>query len=235
MIEQKRKRRVAVFDIDGTLFRSSLLIELVEALILEKIFPAAIRSRYGKAYRNWLERRGGYEKYIAGVVRAFEGNIRGVREKDLVRVAGDVIAFHQNRLYRYTRDLLKGLKRRRYYLLAISHSPRYVVNDFAVHLGFDKIYGRLLELDRRERFTGRILNEELINDKAKILLRAVRKENLTLKGSVGVGDTESDIPFLKLVERPICFNPNQPLYRAAKRNHWPVVVERKDVIYSIRN
>jgi len=34
MIEQKRKRRVAVFDIDGTLFRSSLLIELVEALIL---------------------------------------------------------------------------------------------------------------------------------------------------------------------------------------------------------
>jgi phosphoserine phosphatase len=52
---------------------------------------------------------------------------------------------------------------------------------------------------------------------------------------VGVGDTESDIPFLKLVDRPICFNPNRKLYAAAKRHGWKVVVERKDVIYKIEN
>jgi len=71
----------------------------------------------------------------------------------------------------------------------------------------------------------------LINDKAKILKRAVEKENLTLKGSVGVGDTESDIAFLKMVEKPICFNPNKKLYIRAKRSGWQIIVERKDVIY----
>jgi phosphoserine phosphatase len=103
-------------------------------------------------------------------------------------------------------------------------------------MGFDKVYGRLLELDARaRRFTGKGLFTELIFDKAKVLRRAAEKGGLTMRGSVGVGDTESDIPFLKLVDRPICFNPNKALYRAARRHGWPVVVERKDVIYEMRN
>src|SRR5258708_31586089 len=35
--------------------------------------------------------------------------------------------------------------------------------------------------------------------------------------SLGVGDTESDVPFLEMVASPICFNPNKRLYRHAKR------------------
>jgi phosphoserine phosphatase len=78
-----------------------------------------------------------------------------------------------------------------------------------------------------------VLYLELISDKAEILKRAVEKEKLTLKGSVGVGDTESDVAFLKMVERPICFNPNQKLYQYAKRAGWEIVVERKDVVYHL--
>jgi phosphoserine phosphatase len=38
---------------------------------------------------------------------------------------------------------------------------------------------------------------------------------------------------LDLVERSICFNPNQKLYDHAKRRGWEVVVERKDVTYEL--
>lgn len=233
MRKKKIKRKVAVFDIDGTIFRSSLLIELVEALILEGVFPAKVRKIYARQYARWLDRKDGYEKYIDAVVRAFDMHIRGVREKDFAPVAERVISFHRNRVYRYTRDLLKELKKKRYYLLAISHSPMYVVGRFGKRLGFNKVYGRLFELDSKKRFTGRALYADLIFDKAKVLNRTVEKERLTLRGSIGVGDTESDIPFLKLVEKPICFNPNLALYRAAKRNKWRVAVERKDVIYEL--
>ena len=54
-----------------------------------------------------------------------------------------------------------------------------------------------------------------------------------MQGSIGVGDTESDIPFLEMVAKPVCFNPNQKLYRYAKRMGWKTVVERKDVIYEL--
>jgi phosphoserine phosphatase len=39
--------------------------------------------------------------------------------------------------------------------------------------------------------------------------------------------------FLKLVEHPIAFNPNQNLKAAAEANGWKIVVEKKDVVYEI--
>lgn len=228
-----KSRRVAVFDIDGTIFRSSLLIEVTEALITEGLFPASARKIYAKSFTAWLNRQDTYDNYIHDVIRAFEGNIKKVRPKDYARVAKKVIAFHQNRVYRFTRDLVKDLKKQGYFLLAISHSPRELVEFFTSNLGFDKVYGRVMEEDKQGRFTGRTEHEELITNKAKILKRALEKENLTLRGSVGVGDSEGDITLLRLVEKPIAFNPNSKLYQEARRRGWQVVVERKDVIYKI--
>lgn len=227
------RRRVSIFDIDGTIFRSSLLIELTEALIQENIFPGHARKIYAASYGAWLDRKDSYEKYIRGVVTAYEQNIKGVEHKEFLRTARKVVAFHKNRVYRYTRKLVSALKKRKFYMIAVSNSPREIVEEFCKKLGFDKVYGRIYEVGRDAKFTGRILYLDVISDKAKILKRAIEKENLTLKGSVGVGDTESDIPFLKMVQNPICFNPNMNLFRVARRQGWKTVVERKDVIYPI--
>ena len=50
------KQKVAFFDIDGTVFRSSLLIELVEKLIDEGVFPTQTKDGYVDAYRKWRDR-----------------------------------------------------------------------------------------------------------------------------------------------------------------------------------
>lgn len=226
-------KKAAIFDIDGTIFRSSLLIEITEALVKEGVFPQKARNIYDKAYESWSNRKGSYEKYVGNVIKAFERNIKGVSRNDFVKVAKKVVASHQSRVYRYTRGLVRDLKKRNYYLLAISNSPKEIVDEFCKKWGFSKVYARVYEVGKNEKFTGRILYLDLISDKAKILRRAVKKENLTLQGSVGIGDSESDIAFLKLVERPICFNPNSKLYQRAKFSGWEVVVERKDVIYKI--
>lgn len=224
-------KKVAIFDIDGTVFRSSLLIELTDALVQEGIFHSKVSKLYARNYENWLNRKGPYEEYIEAVIKAFRQNIRGVRYNEFSKIAKKVVVFHKDRIYRYSRDIIKNLKKKNYYLLAISQSPQKVVKEFCKKMGFDKIYGQIYEIDRQKRFTGRVLHLELISDKGEILKRAIEKEKLTLKGSVGVGDTESDIAFLKMVEKPICFNPNQNLYQFARRAGWKIVVERKDVIY----
>ena len=228
-------KKIAIFDIDGTIFRSSLLIEVTQALIREKIFPKNVSNRYAISYQNWLNRKDSYEKYILDVVGAFEGNIKKIKHEDFLRISKHVVEFHQDRVYRYTRDLVKDLKKKKYYILAISHSPKELLDEFCQKLGFDKVYGRVYEVGNKGKFTGNTLYLELISDKAKVLQRALEKENVSLKGSVGVGDSESDIKFLSLVENPICFNPNSKLYTHAKKLGWKVVVERKDVIYEIRN
>lgn len=229
----KSMKKVVIFDIDGTIFRSSLLIEITEALVQEGIFPAEAKNAYAKAYENWANRKDSYDKYIGAVINAFGKNIKGIKYSDFLKIAKKVVAFHKNRVYRYTRDLVKELKKKNYYLLAVSNSPKSILDEFCKHLGFSKVYGRFFETSKNGKFTGKVLHLDLVNDKAKILKRAVEKENLTLKNSIGVGDSESDIPFLKMVERPICFNPNSVLYKYAKRFGWEILVERKDVIYRI--
>ncbi len=233
-LKSPKKHKVAIFDIDGTIFRSSLLIELTDALIQEGIFPKSAGRAYAKSYQDWLNRKDIYDKYVYGVVDAFEGNIKGIKLSDFLRMGKLVTAFHQNRRYRYTRDLVRSLKNKGYFLLAISNSPKVMVSEFCKSLGFDKVYGRIYEVDKKGRLTGKTLESEMVSDKAKVLKRAIEKENLTLKNSIGVGDSEADIRFLRMVERPICFNPNFNLYKHAKRTGWKIVIERKDVIYTLK-
>jgi HAD superfamily hydrolase (TIGR01490 family) len=229
----ERSRRVAVFDVDGTIFRSSLLIQLVDTLIEKGIFPENTRAVYERDRERWLNREGDYEAYIAAVVAAFRKHLKGVAYDAFADAAEEMVERQWKRDYRYTRELLKDLKSKGYFLLAVSHSPKTVLDKFCPRLGFDKVYGIIYETGPQDCFTGAVVDEHLILNKANILKRAIEKEDLTLAHSIGVGDTESDVPFLEMVAKPICFNPNAKLYRYAKRMGWKVIVERKDVIYTL--
>jgi len=226
-------QKVAFFDIDGTVFRSSLLIELVEALIDEGIFGSEVRNEYQEEYTDWVNREDAYEEYIGAVIRSFNNHIQGVFYGDLADVGRFVVERHSKRVYRYTRDLISKLKDEGYFIVAVSQSPKTILDDFCASYGFDKVYGRIYELGPQDLFTGVVVEEHLIQNKAEIVKRVFKDENLSQEGSVGVGDTEGDIPLLQSVDLPICFNPNRSLYEYAMEHDWKVVVERKDVIYEL--
>jgi len=67
-----------------------------------------------------------------------------------------------------------------------------------------------------------------------VLKEFLSEVSVSLDGSVGVGDTLSDVGFLELVQTAIVFNPNHSLFVVADRRGWPIVVERKDVIYNLQ-
>lgn len=226
-------QKVAFFDIDGTVFRSSLLIELVEACIKEGVFSADARDGYGYAYTLWTNREGEYNTYMEAVVKTFLKYIQGVHYGIFADIGRKVVAEQGKQTYRYTRDLIKDLKSKGYYIVAISQSPKTVLDEFCASYGFDKVYGRIYEIGPRDCFTGRVTEIDFIQDKAKVVERVFEKEGLSRDSSIGVGDTESDIPLLESVEMPICFNPNKILYTYAQTQKWPVIVERKDVVYTI--
>lgn len=226
-------QKVAFFDIDGTIFRSSLLIELVEKLIAEGVFQASVRDMYEDEHTAWRNREGTYENYINAVVQAYTSHIKGVFYGDVADIGRIVVASHSKHVYRYTRDLLDELKKDAYYTVAISQSPKAILDEFCGNYGFDKVYGRIYEIGPTDKFTGVVTDEHLIQNKANIVKRVFERNELDPANSVAVGDTEGDISMLEAVSRPICFNPNQALYTHAKRMGWEVVVERKDVIYKL--
>lgn len=233
MAKKRKKTKLAIFDIDGTIFRSSLVIELSHALVNAKIFPGKARKEISKEYLAWLDRKGTYEAYIDKVVKIYVKHITGQRYNRVKHIAEQVILEQKDRVYRYTRDLIKKLKSDNYFLVAISGSPSYIVEKYATAIGFNVFFGTELDV-KNGKFTGKVKSLDSAYNKAKIVKDLAKKYHADLKDCLAIGDTENDVPMLKLVGQPVAFNPNLQLAKFAKARGWNIIVERKDVLYNIK-
>ncbi len=249
----KKKTKIAVFDIDGTIFRSSLLIELVNGLVKAGVFPKKARKEMEADYLAWLNRVGDYDDYLGKVISIYDRHIVGKKFKNVEAAAQKVINKEKNKVYRFTRDLIPKLKRKGYRLITISGSPWYMVDKFALHIGFDLSFGATMYV-KDEIFTGNYLEKDWKTGGQKLLTKRDRfkllnfsrkdillkryidsqKINVDWKSSIAVGDSGNDIPMLNLVGNPIAFNPDDVLLKKAKKNSWRIVVERKNVVYDIK-
>ena len=230
----KKQKKLAIFDIDGTVYRWSLFIEIVVEFIRVDIFPKRAYDELLASYLLWLERKIHYYTYLETVIKIYYTHLKGCREEEVKKIAGAVLSRKKDRVYRFTKHLIEKLKKEGHYLLAISGSPSYIVADFAKYFGFDAYYGVVYEV-KDGKFTGRMLDSDPAMDKKNALTRLLKEHvgEFDLKNSVAVGDTESDIPLLSAVGRPIAFNPNKDLVAYARKMEWRIVVERKDVIFDV--
>ena len=227
-----KKKPVAIFDIDGTIFRKNLQFELLDGLSWKGIFSREARNKLVKYYRGWLENKSSYEAYRELLVSLYKKNIKKCSQKDVFLAARDVADFHHGRVFIYTSKLLEKLKKT-HVTIAISGSPIEIVREFNRYLKFNQVFGTVFSLNKNGFYTGKEEFSPVLN-KGKVVKSIILNEEFTLKNSYGIGDTTSDISFLKIVEHPIAFNPDLLLKRAAERNRWKIIVERKDVIYEIR-
>jgi HAD superfamily hydrolase (TIGR01490 family) len=229
-----KKTKLAVFDIDGTIFRKNLAYELINELAWKGIFKKEVRKELVTHYSNWLDHRGTYEDYRKALVKLYAENLKGCKKADILKASIDVIKFFQDRTYIFAEDLIKKLKAENYNIIAISGSPSEIVEEYNKHLQFDAVFGSVYELDDRDVYTGGSTFEPT-KGKSQIVERYISENNLTLAGSYGIGDTESDASVLEMVEHPIAFNPNFNLKEIAEKNGWQIIVEKKDVIYDLSN
>lgn len=228
-----KQKKIAIFDIDGTIFRKNLQFELINELSWMDIFPRKVRDQIVRLYTDWLEHKGSYEQYRIGLVELYEKYINGCNLSDVQRASRAVVSFHQDRTYIFAEKLIKKLRSENYHLIAISGSPVEIVREYdKLHLNFDAVFGSVYNYDGKGMYTGKT-DYEPVKHKGNLVKQYVYEHNLTLEDSYGMGDTESDASFLDLVSNPIAFNPNEELKAIAQEKNWRIVVEKKDVIYDI--
>jgi HAD superfamily hydrolase (TIGR01490 family) len=228
-----KKNKIAIFDIDGTIFRKNLHFELINELSWMKIFSVEARNKLIEIYDNWLQHEGTYEDYRKALVELYALHIKGCSQKEVFKACQVLIPFHAKRTYIFAEKLIKKLRKEGYHLIAVSGSPIEVVEEYNRHyLKFDNVFGSIYTLDEEKKYTGEAEFEPSRN-KGHVIEQYVYEHKLTFEGSYGVGDTESDISLLHLVENPIAFNPNQNLKAVAEKENWRIVVEKKDVVYEV--
>jgi HAD superfamily hydrolase (TIGR01490 family) len=224
-------KKIAVFDIDGTLYRWQLFHELVEELTMAEVFPDNTFREVDTAWNDW---RGGnlhFHGYESLVVETLMKYLPLIPVATFEAACDKVIAQSSHKLHAYPKKLLRDLKKEGYTIVAISGSQQELLDRFAEKHGIDIAIGAVYE--RKDgRFTGET-SRITIGRKAVILEELVREHGFSLKDSVAIGDSDGDIELLSAVEKPIAFNPSEGLFTHAKTVGWPIVVERKNIAYCL--
>ncbi|HSX47134.1 MAG TPA: HAD family phosphatase [Patescibacteria group bacterium] len=223
----------AVFDIDGTLIRWQLYHATADALakggaIDDETFAAIRSSRMAWKNRTHPE---AFKDYERALVTAYERMLKQLSPAAFDQAVAKVIEQYKEQTYTYTRQLIKDLRKQHYLLLAISGSQMELIAKLADYYGFDDYLGTEYKRSK-DHFTGEVIH--YASDKQKALQSLVDKHQLAFAGSIAIGDSASDIPMLEMVEQAIAFNPDRTLFDTARKNGWPIVVERKNVVYELQ-
>lgn len=229
----------AFFDIDGTIFRNSLMIEHFKKLIkYEVINPAIWYTRVKKVYHEWDSRHGDFEQYLEVLAEVYINELKGVNKSYIEFIANQVIHVNGDMVYKYSRDQIEWHKKQGHKVFFISGSPDFLVSKMAEKYDITEYRGTVYKVDEKNEFTGEIIRMWDSESKQRILEELILKYDVDLDNSYAYGDTTGDLSMLRMVGNPVAINPNKPLFLAIKEDKilsgkTAIMVERKNIIYKL--
>ncbi|MCI5839998.1 MAG: HAD-IB family hydrolase [Peptoniphilaceae bacterium] len=230
--------RAAFFDIDGTIFRNSLLVEHFKKLVKNNDIDYDYRVKDVKPiYDEYDHRFGEYDEYLLAVTKIYQNKLVGIDKDYINSLADKVIIENKDVVYRIARNELKRLKSDGYYIFFISGSPDFLVDKFGKYYHADESIGTNYVFDKNGKFTGKVKPMWDSENKKKSLNYLVKKYDIDLKNSFAFGDTNGDFSMISSVGNPVAINPSFEFLENISsndnlRNKIKIYIERKDVLYS---
>lgn len=227
----------AFFDIDGTLYRGSLMIEHFKKLIkYEVIDPVHWHFSVKKSYDDWKRRIADFDDYIEELAAIYIDSLTGLNKERIDFISDQVISLKGEQVYSYVRNRIEYHKAAGHKIFFISGSPDFLVEKMAIKYGVTENIGTTYLIDDHGNFTGKIIPMWDSVSKNTAINNFVKKYDINLEDSFAYGDTNGDLSMLKLVGHPIAINPNRELVIQIKEDEdlskkAVLIVERKDVVY----
>ena len=234
------KRIAAFFDIDGTLYREALITEVFKKLIKSELIE---NDRWYKEVKpffvKWDKRIGNYDNYLLKMADIYSEAIIGLHRSQIEFIAKQIVKQKGDRVYTYTRDIIKWHKSQGHIIITISGSPIELVREMSIKYGFDDYVGTKYTLNEHNIYTGDIIPMWDSVSKQTAIEYFVAKYNIDLNQSYAYGDTSGDFNMLKLISNPTAVNPTKELLLKILgddelKNKISIMLERKDVVYSLR-
>lgn len=233
------KNVAAFFDIDGTIFRNSLMIEHFQKLMnFEVIDPAIWYTKVKDVYMEWEKRYGDFENYLEILAGVYLEELKGIDKAYVEFIAAHVIKVNGDMVYKYSRKQIEFHKKQGHKIFFISGSPDFLVSKMAEKYEVTEYRGSLYKVDEENKFTGEIVKMWDSVSKQRVLDELIKKYDVDLENSYAYGDTTGDLSMLKLMGNPVAINPNLPLVEAIKEDKElgekvTIILERKNVIYRV--
>jgi HAD superfamily hydrolase (TIGR01490 family) len=216
-------RAAAFFDLDRTLIAGSSGMHFARAAYRTGLVSRALLLRWGVEHIRF-RLRGATDERTAEVLAQVKELLSGVPEREIERLAPDLLAGVLPRLYPPMLEEVRVHQDAGRATFIVSAAGNGLVETLARVLGMDGGIGTRYEVDGDGRLTGRI-EEPFVYGEGKLLAlrRFADQHDVDLSGSWAYSDSSSDLPMLRAVGRPVAVNPDAALARIAADEGWQVM------------
>ncbi|MGI8904696.1 MAG: HAD family hydrolase [Solirubrobacteraceae bacterium] len=213
----------AFFDLDRTLMEGSSAFQFGRASYRAGLLGR--RQLLSDAWANLRFRLNGSTDESSRALRdRISGLLEGTRVRDIERLGAAVLAGILPRVYPQMLALAhehQDAGRRAYIVTAASHELAEIL---ARVLALDGAIGSQFSEAVDGVYTGRPGGLFVYGaDKALAIRELARREGLDLESCYAYSDSESDLPMLHAVGRPVAVNPDRELARVAREEGWEVL------------
>ena len=228
----------AFFDIDGTIYRDSLMVEHFKKLIKYEIIDQKAWVAHARdTFLNWDKRQANYDDYLEEICDLYVKSLQDINKSCIDFTSDQVIALKAERVYKYTSSRIKWHLESGHKVIFISGSPNFLVSKMAKKYNATDYIGSEYIFENG-KFNGTVIPMWDSTSKNVAIDAFVEKYNIDLSQSYAYGDTNGDINMLKRVGYPIAINPTNELVNhmiddESLKEKAQIIVERKDIIYSL--
>ncbi len=216
------KKRVAFFDVDGTLLKSTIvhyyiylrsaqmpfllkyfwLIAFLPKTVYYLILDSISRTRFNRVF---------YRSY------------RGMDAAEVKRLSAEMFETSlRPKIYAEAVSQIQEHKEEGTGVVLVTGSLDFIVQPIADYLGVDAILAPQLR-EENGRFTGELTTVPLIGEeKAKAVRSYADQHEISLEESYAYGDSQSDLPMLECVGNPVAVNPSKALHQKALESGWEI-------------
>ncbi len=184
------------------------MVLFIEKALITEVFKKLIKSeliendRWYKEvkpfYVKWDKRIGNYDNYLLKMADIYSEAIIGLHRSQIEFIAKQIVKQKGDRVYTYTRDIIKWHKSQGHIIITISGSPIELVREMSIKYGFDDYVGTKYTLNEHNIYTGDIIPMWDSISKQTAIEYFVDKYNIDLDQSYAYGDTSGDFNYVKV-------------------------------------
>jgi HAD superfamily hydrolase (TIGR01490 family) len=216
------KRAAAFFDLDRTLMAGSSAMHFARAAYRTQMVSRSQLVRWGIEHVRF-RLRGSTDARTAQVLSQVRELLAGVPERDIERMAPDLLAGVLPRIYPPMLQEVREHQDAGRATFIVSAAGNGLVEILARVLGMDGGIGTRYEVGGAGLLTGRIVEPFVYGEgKVKAMRAFAAEHDIDLEASWAYSDSVSDLPMLRAVGRPVAVNPDAELARVAAEAGWQV-------------
>jgi len=183
----------------------------------------ALLARWGLEHVRF-RLQGSTDERTAEVLSQVKQLLAGVPERDIERMAPDLLAGVLPRIYPPMLDEVRTHQDAGRATFIVSAAGNGLVEILARVLGMDGGIGTRYEVGSDGMLTGRIVEPFVYGEGKVEAMRAfAAQHDVELDASWAYSDSASDLPMLRAVGRPVAVNPDAELARVAAEEGWQVM------------